>query len=174
MEDTSKEGSFFKDWVLPLAAAVIIAIIVNKTLFYMIEVPSTSMYPTIKVGDRLLVTKVYKPEKLKRGNIVVFKSKELGLTLVKRLVALPGETVDIDDMGDVFIDGKKLDEPYVIQKGLKAGHFKVPEGCYLFLGDNRRDSDDARYWKNPYISSNDIMGKAQFILFPFNRVTSVR
>lgn len=174
MEDTSNESNIFKDWILPLLAAVVIAIVVNKTLFYMIEVPSTSMYPTIKVGDRLLVTKVYKPENLKRGNIVVFKSKELNMTLVKRLIALPGDTVDIDEQGNVFINGEKISEPYVIQKSPQSGHFEIPEGCYFFLGDNRRDSDDARYWNNPYIPGSDIMGKVQFLLYPFNRIASLR
>lgn len=170
MEDTSSNGNIFVDWILPLIAAVVIAVIVNKTLFFLVEVPTGSMFPTIKQGDRLLVTKVYNPGNLKRGNIVVFKSEELGMTLVKRLIALPGDVVDIKDDGTVIINGQQIDEPYVIQQGYKSAHFDVPEGCYLFLGDNRRDSSDARYWEMPYIQGSAIMGKAQFVIYPLNRI----
>jgi signal peptidase I len=174
MENTSNGGNILRDWIFPLIAAVIIAIVVNRTLFFLVEVPSGSMFPTIKEGDRLLVTKIYNPQKLNRGDIVVFKSKELNMTLVKRLIALPGDTVDIEDDGTLIINGEKKDEPYVIQKGLKSGHFEIPKNCYFFLGDNRRDSSDARYWKMPYIQGSDIIAKAQFRVYPFDRVGLIK
>lgn len=174
IKNNSTGVNIIKDWLLPIAAAILIAIIINKTLFFMIEVPSSSMYPTIKIGDRIAVTRIYNTNKLQRGDIIVFNSKELGIVLVKRLIGLPGDMVDIKENGELYINGKHKSEPYVIQNGGKSGTFKVPANSYFFLGDNRRDSFDAREWKNHYIPADDLVGKAQVLLFPFNRIKIVK
>jgi signal peptidase I len=127
------------------------------------------MYPTIKIGDRITVTRVYDKSKLKRGDIVVFYSYELKDRLIKRLIGLPGDEIDIKDNGQVFINGNKIEEPYVVYKEELGKQFKVPQDKYFFLGDNRADSRDARRWNNPYIDSKDIQGKAQFVIYPFKR-----
>lgn len=165
-----RQSNILKDWILPLAVAVVIAIIVNKTLFFMVEVPTTSMYPTIEKGDKLVVTKVYDTGSLKRGNVIVFWSDELNTTLVKRLIGIPGDKIEIMKDGSLYINGQLYPEPYVKQPGGKDGSFSVPENCFFFLGDNRRDSLDARYWNTPYIPAGKILGKAQMILFPLNRI----
>ncbi len=165
---------FIYDWVFPVAAAIVIALLINKFLFYKIHVPSPSMYPAIKPGDRIIVTRTYNLSKLKTGDIVVFYSEERGETLIKRLIGLPGQQVDIDEKGYVYINGVKLEEPYVQNRDNKTASFKVPENHYLFLGDNRADSLDARYWKNPYIDQSEIKGKARFIIYPFNRLGGLK
>lgn len=78
--------NFSKDWLLPIFAAIILATLINKFVFFNITVPSGSMYPTIKIGDKITVTKVYNKSKLKRGDIIVFYSYELKMRLVKRLI----------------------------------------------------------------------------------------
>lgn len=167
-----EEGSnnLLKDWVLPILAALVIAIVINKTLFFKSKIPTASMHPTIQKGDQVFVTRVYNKDKLHRGDIVLFNSKELNLLLVKRLIGLPGDTVEIKQGGVVYINGTMIDEPYVINKDNKTGTFKVPENSFLFLGDNRADSFDSRYWKNPYIEKKDIVGRAWIIIYPFNRI----
>ena len=160
---------FIQEWVIPIGAALLIAFIIHTFIFFQIKVPSESMYPTIKIGDRILVTKVYDKSKLKNGDIVVFYSDELKLTLIKRLIGVPGDEVKVNAAGEVYINGKKLDEPYVVNKSNISKNFKVPEGKYLFFGDNRAVSDDARLWNNPYIDGKEIKGKAQVIVFPFKR-----
>ncbi|WP_373897653.1 signal peptidase I [Haloimpatiens sp. FM7315] len=165
----------FKEWIVPIAAAVIIAIFINTFLFFFINVPTGSMYPTIKPGDKIGVTKVYNRDKLQRGDIVVFYSNELGSMLIKRLIGIPGDKVDISEDGTVYINGAKQEESYVVQDGGNTGvSFKVPEGKFLFLGDNRGNSLDARYWNNKYIDSKDIKGKAHFILLPFSRIGKLK
>ncbi|AJA46952.1 putative signal peptidase I-2 [Clostridium pasteurianum DSM 525 = ATCC 6013] len=156
-------------YTLCIMAAVILAILVNKLILFKIKVPTASMYPTIKINDQIFVTRIYNKDNLKTGDIVVFKSKELKEELVKRLIGIPNDTVEITDKGIVYVNGKQLDEPYVINNGGKSGIYKVPEGHYFFLGDNRMNSRDSRYWNNPYIDSSDIEGKAQIIVYPFNR-----
>lgn len=173
-------NTFFKilyDWGIPILVAVIVYIIITKLLFFNIKVPTSSMYPTIKPGDRIVTTVVHNVSKLKREDIIVFYSREKKERMVKRLIGLPGDVIDIKRDGSVYINGKKLNEPYVknqikeneIYFGIHLGKYKVPEGHYFFLGDNRANSWDSRYWKNPYIDGKDIIGKARFVFFPFSR-----
>jgi len=161
--------NIFNDFILPVLIGIVITLLINKFLFFQIRVPSESMYPTIKVGDRILVTRVYNKENLKRGDIVVFKSDELGMVLIKRLIGLPGDKIEINGSGEVFINGEKLEQPYVVNNDNEEGTFEVPENHYFFLGDNRPGSFDSRRWKDPYIDGKKIMGKAQFIIYPFRR-----
>ena len=157
------------DWVMPIVLAIILAILINRFLFYKIKVPTESMYPTIKVGDKIIVTKVYDRTKLERSDIVVFYSNELKDTLIKRLIGLPGDEIEIKENGQVFINGNKSEESYVVYNEDLGKKFKVPQDKYLFFGDNRARSWDARKWEQPYIDSKDIKGKAQFIISPFKR-----
>lgn len=167
--------NFFKEWIIPIATALILAILINKFLFFFISVPTESMYPTIKPGDKIGVTKVYNRNKLRRGDIIVFYSKELDVMLIKRLIALPGDKVDVDENGRVYINGKKQQEDYVKQYGGKTSmSFEVPKDKFLFFGDNRGNSLDARYWANKYIDKSDIKGKAHFVIFPFDRIGNLK
>lgn len=165
---------FFRDWVYPVLAAVVIALLINKFILFKIYVPSESMVPTIMIGDQIFVTKVYNTDNIRRGDILVFYSEELGDLLIKRVIGLPGENIDIKDDGSVYVNDTKIDEPYVVDPSTKEGHFSVPEDHFLFLGDNRINSKDSRYWSNPYINKKHIKGKARIIVFPFKRFGEVK
>lgn len=164
-----KIKQFLYDWIIPIGVAIILAALINKFLFFQARVPSESMYPTIKIGDRMIVTRVHDKSKLKRGDIVVFYSRELKDTLIKRLVGLPGDKVEVKSNGEVYVNDQKINEPYVVYNDNLAKTFNVPANKYLFFGDNRPVSDDARRWINPYIDAKDIQGKAQFLIYPFSR-----
>ncbi|WP_291637988.1 signal peptidase I [Clostridium sp.] len=163
----------FQDWILPIIAAIIIAFIINKLIFFNVTVPTGSMLPTINLNDKILVTRVHNTNNLNHGDIVVFHSDELGgekgEDLIKRLIGLPNDVVEIKEDGSVYINSKKTNESYVVYPGGKTGEFTVPEDTYFFMGDNRANSLDARYWENPYISKDAIMGKARIIISPFSR-----
>ncbi|OOM68530.1 signal peptidase I [Clostridium sp. BL-8] len=163
----TKMYKFFKEWVVPIVCALAIAFLLRKFVFFNVYVPTGSMIPTINKNDKVLVTRIMSLNSLKRGDIIVFDSDELGETLVKRLIGLPGDKIDIKN-GEVFVNGNKLEDDYVKNKDKYNGSFEVPEGKYFFLGDNRPISNDARYWKNHYIDGSKIEGKAQFIFYPFN------
>lgn len=165
---------FVKEWVLPILAAVFIAILINKFVFFNVKIPSGSMIPTLNIEDKLIVARVHNTEKLQRGDIVVFNSDELNEIVIKRLIGLPGDHVEVFN-GTVTVNGETLEEDYVknneyIQADLV---FDVPEGKYFFLGDNRANSYDARKWKNPYIDEKDIMGKAIFKYYPFSDIGKI-
>ena len=170
MSGKEKLKSFFKEWVIPFVIEILVVLLLVKYVFFFVRVPTASMVPTIMEHSYLFATRVHNPEKsLERGDVVVFYSDELQEKMVKRLIGLPNENVVVNENGEVFIDGEKLDEPYVKFKGFQTGEFDIPDDCYLFFGDNRGHSYDARLWENPYISGDDIIGEIHFTIYPFNK-----
>ena len=139
------------------------------------DVPTGSMENTIMPGDRLIGNRLaYRSKSPERGDIVIFRYPDNEEELyVKRVIGLPGETVDIRD-GYIYIDGRIRRWTRLSQRGLDGGdgnyHFEVPEDSYLMLGDNRNDSWDARYWTNPYVREDKILGKAAVIYWPVHDI----
>lgn len=165
----SKEAGFFREWIVPALVALLAAVLLRAFVLFQAEIPSTSMVPTLNVGDRIWVTKTYNTDNIKRGDIVVFKSEELDDTLIKRVIGLPGDDITIVN-GEISINGEKLQEDYVVNKDNWNGEYHVPEGKFFFCGDNRPVSYDSRKWKNPYIDEKDIVGKARLRVYPFSEI----
>lgn len=168
--------NFIKEWVIPSLIALVIALLINRFIFQIVEVPTGSMISTIMPGDRLYVNKMFNINNVERGDILVFDSEEISKYLVKRLIGLPGDKIEINSDGEVYINGEKLDEPYAVKPtGEQLEQtFEVPEDCYFFLGDNRPQSQDARSWKQPYINEKYIKGEALYRLFPFNKIGKLK
>lgn len=162
----------FKEWIIPIIAALVLVILINKFLFFNVYVPSTSMVPTINKDDKMVITRIYNTNNIKRGNIIVFYSDELNKTLIKRVVGLPGDHIVIHD-GIVNINGEDIKEDYVQNNEKFNGDFDVPEKKFFFLGDNRANSNDGRRWINPYINEECIKGEAIFRFYPFNKLGSL-
>ena len=106
-----------------------------------------AMAPTLQDGERLAVTSIVEP--LERGDIVVFRYPvDESKTFVKRIVGLPGDEIGVVD-GRVTVNGRLLEEPYVLaanRSSDRLGPYKVPDGQYFVVGDNRRNSSDSRHW----------------------------
>lgn len=168
-----KIKKILSNWVSIIVFAIVIALVINKFILFVISVPSGSMYPTIKPKDRIITTRIYNFNNIKRGDILVFYSEELQETMVKRVIGFPNDLVEIKEDGSIFINGNRIDESYVMYPDNRNGKFKVPDDEYLFLGDNRLHSFDSRSWKDPFIKAENIKGKAVFILFPFERVSKL-
>lgn len=132
-------------------------LLVRKFLWFTV-VDAHSMSPTLEAGDRRLTLKTASGYGYRRGEVLVFHSREYGRDMVKRLVGLPGEKVSIRN-GKVFVEGRPLTETYVVKAGAYQGDFLIPEGKYFFLGDNRAVSLDSRVWKEPFIKGEDIKGR---------------
>lgn len=173
MENTSDykiiSKKIFKEWIIPIAAALAIAMLINKFLFFNVYVPSESMAPTINIDDKMIVTRIFNINNIRRGDIIVFYSDELKETLIKRVIGLPGDHIVIHD-GIVNINGNDTTEDYVKNNMKYNGTFDVPENEFFFLGDNRSNSWDSRRWKKPYIDKDSIKGKAVFRFYPFNNM----
>ena len=116
------------------------------------------MAPTLRPGIVLLTRRLRRSDGVRRGDVVVLRSAELGRRVVKRVVGLPGETVVVDSRG-VSVDRVPLDEPYVLENGGPEGSFSVPDGAYLVLGDNRARSSDSRSWRQPFVARSAVEGR---------------
>lgn len=161
-----------KEWLKSILIAIVVALAINNGLVVNATVPTSSMETTIMVGDRVIANRLaYLNEEPARGDIVVFiQDEDNGKPYVKRLIGLPGDTVEIIN-GKVYIDGTKLEEPYADEEDIRSfGPYEVPAEHYFFLGDNRSVSKDARLWNNPYIEKEKILGKVIFRLFPDIRI----
>ena len=160
------KGGFFREWIIPIIAAIGIAFLINKFLVYNVYIPSESMVPTLNIGDKLIVTRVYDTDKIKRGDIIVFFSEELNEVLIKRAIGLPGDHIKIHD-GIINVNGEDIKEDYVKNNESYDGDFNVPDNKFFFLGDNRSSSYDARKWINPFIDASNIQGRARIKFYPF-------
>lgn len=159
------------EWVKIIVSAAAIAFVLNTFIIANSEVPSGSMENTIMTGDRVIGSRLsYKFDEPERGDIAIFHFPDNEkIYYVKRIIGLPGETVDIVD-GKVYIDGSDtpLDEPYIREPMIPEPpmHFDVPEGCYFMMGDNRNYSLDARRWNNTYVKKEKIIAKVLFRYYP--------
>ncbi len=185
------------EWIVLIVAAIVIAVVIKSFLFQAFYIPSASMEPTLMVGDRVLVNKLsYDLHDVHRGDIVVFAAEpnkewhKAGIDdLVKRVIALPGETITQCSGEKVCIDGKILDESYLpkntpsifptslpkLSDGTNAcapdspdGGCKVPAGMVFVMGDNRTNSQDSRV--NGPIKQSSIVGRVFLRIWPIDRI----
>ena len=144
-------------------------VILFKTVFVFSFVPSGSMEGSIMTGDFLISSRYdVGAEELERYDVLAFTAPdEPKKTYVKRLIGLPGETIEVLN-GKVYADGVELDSSFIKGWQNKSGDgvYEVPEGCYFFLGDNRNNSYDSRFWDNKYVPLENIQAKARWIVFP--------
>jgi signal peptidase I len=189
----------FRDTVEAIVVALLLAFVIRAFVVQAFKIPSGSMLETLQIGDHLLVTKfaydlrlpstvfldttdgkvLYTVSDPERGDIIVFKYPEDETKdFIKRIIALPGETIEIRDKV-VYIDGQPLDEPYVRHTKHTMepvrdnfGPYTVPEGRYFVMGDNREASHDSRWW-GP-VKREKIVGKALVIYWSWGSITDVR
>ncbi len=163
------------EWVLLIAGALVIAIVIKTFLFQAFYIPSASMDPTLKVHDRVLVNKLsYHLHSVHRGDIVVFSAPPDERTaqikdLVKRVVGLPGDTIQAIN-GQVYVNDRLLKEPY-LPKGTRTDNLPrtvVPANSYFMMGDNRTYSSDSRVF-GP-IKRSTIIGRAFVKMWPLSRL----
>ena len=158
------------EYIKMIIFVVVVVLIVNNFLLINARVPSESMEKTIMTGDRFFGNRLaYLFDDPERFDIVVFKYPDDESQLfVKRVIGLPGETVEIKD-GKVYINGSEtpLDDSFTPETPTgDYGPYVVPDGSYFMLGDNRNHSGDSRFWKQPYVEKEKIVGKAIFRYFP--------
>ena len=175
-EELSSGDSFKMDlffWLQALVAALITLILLFTFVGRIIGVDGESMYPTLHHGDLLLLQSIgYEPE---QGDVVVL-TKEFDASegpIVKRVIAVGGQTVDIDyDAGTVSVDGQVLDEPYINEPmerpmGESISDVVVPEGSIFVMGDNRNHSSDSRDVTLGTVDERYVLGRAVWVLLPF-------
>src|SRR6266705_1460230 len=170
------EQTTISEYLESLLVTVILALFGTSFIVQAFKIPSASMEGTLLIGDHLLVNKfifggtgawyekLLPYRQLERGDIIVFKYPYADHQhFVKRVIGLPGDHLKLID-GDVFIDGKRLYEPYAvhewrpeIRKYVQGDEIVVPPGRYFAMGDNRDHSQDSRYWG--FVDRDAIMGR---------------
>lgn len=181
------------EYVVIVAVAVAVALAVQAYLVKPYFVPTPSMAATLRPGDRVLVDRVsYRVHAPRRGDIVVFHAPGDGaVTLVKRLVGLPGETLQVRG-GSLYVDGRRLSEPYVHRTGGRPDAttpgepvdggtmrrpwsllkpYTVPADSYFVMGDNRAESSDSREWG--VVPRDRLIGAARVVYWPPGRWTAL-
>jgi len=187
------------DWVVTIAGAVAIVLAIKAWIVNPYRIPSSSMEPTLhcarpapgceaSTSDRVLANRfIYHFRDPKRGEIVVFKTPKLAKqecgsegTFVKRLIGLPGEVWD-ERQGYVYIDGRKLNEPYIrperrdnMTLGLgdippRGTYARIPKGYFLMMGDNRNSSCDSRRWG--LVPRKNLVGPVFATYWPPSRIS---
>ncbi|MGC7846696.1 signal peptidase I [Desulforudis sp. 1088] len=170
-----QRGSVLGELFESLAIAVVLAVIIRLFIFQPFFIPSGSMEPTLMTGDRIIVSKFsYHFSEPKRGDVIVFKyPKDPKRAFVKRVIGLPGETVQLKD-SKLIVNGRVVTEDY-LPPGLEFSDFgpqTVPRDMLFVLGDNRNNSDDSRVWG--YLPRGNLIGKAVFVYWPLTQIGLVR
>lgn len=176
--DKSRVKSELREWLEAIVIALVMALVIRAFVVQAFKIPSLSMYPTLKIGDRLFVNKfLYRFRDPQRWDVIVFKYPEdPSKDFIKRLVGLGGETVEIRD-GSIFVNGIKQALPAEIASnvyynsepyGAINQKVVVPPDHFYVLGDNSMNSRDSRAWG--FVSRKQLVGKAFVRWWPPHRI----
>lgn len=203
----SSQRAFFAELInSALIAFALVFLLIRPYLLQAFYIPSGSMEPTLhepdkftgRPGDRILVNKfIYLLSEPRRGDIIVFKAPPQALALeaqdsgtdyIKRVIGLPGDRVQVRQDDGVYINGKRLTEPYIQERahydwptndfsGNPTKPYLVPKGCLFVMGDNRNNSSDSRVWRDPSTGEAkpalplaNVQGKSLIIFWPPDRI----
>ena len=163
-----EEGAMsgFYDWVRCILFAISVVVVCLIFLFRLVDVEGRSMNNTLATNDKVIVTNLFYTPK-NNDIVVISHGAEYNSPIIKRVIAVAGQTVKVDyDNDQIIVDGVVLDEPYIEGStyGNNIGDNEIPEvipeGKIFVMGDNRNISNDARYWNNTYVKKEQIIGKA--------------
>lgn len=190
-----KIKAFLKETIETILIVFVLVVAIRSFIGEPRWIPSSSMKPTLQIGDNLIIEKIsYRFSEPKRGDIVVFYpphhvldpsllgkfSRMIGFfskdeAYIKRLIAIPGDTIKIVPDKGVYINGQLINEPYkkevftgICDSTMLCGPYTVPENKYYMMGDNRNDSTDSRYWGA--LPKERIVGKAFLRFWPIQRI----
>ena len=188
-----KKKSVAREWVESIVVAFILAMIIRTFVIQAFKIPTGSMRSTLLEGDLILVNKFIYGAKIpfidlnlpalrqpKRGDVIVFIYPESPKKdFIKRLVGLPGETLEIKD-GTVYVNDKPLLDSIFNQRyyynrgefGQEGRKIKIPDDNFFVLGDNSASSQDSRYWG--FVPRKNILGKALVIYWPPQRIRIIK
>ena len=169
------------DWLVSIIVDVALAFCIRTFLVEPYMVEGSSMYPTLKHHERLIVDKLsYFFTNPKRGEIVIFRfPKDESRDFIKRVIAVGGDTIEMKD-GQVFVNGQALKEDYIYKndpKGHNLSSYRktiVPEGTIFVLGDNRNNSEDSRFADVGFVPHKLVKGRALICFWPFSSMRVIK
>ena len=154
--------------IIPYIVIVIVVVLIRSFIVTPIRVSGPSMNPTLKSGYIMILNKL---AKIDRYDIVVINSKKSPNVLIKRVIGLPGETIEVKD-GDIYINDKKIKDKYGSGTTGDFEKITIPKNEYFVMGDNRPVSADSRIFGT--FSKKDIKGTTKLVLYPFNKIGNVK
>jgi len=173
----SSSGSEIYEWMQSLVSALLICVLVFAFFVRIIGIIGSSMVPTFHDKDSVIISNVlYEP---KQGDVIVLRKLAFEEEpIIKRVIAVAGQTVNIDFLkGIVYVDGKALDEPYIAEPTHNAldfdGEITVPENCVFVMGDNRNNSTDSRRSVIGCVDKRYILGKVLLRILPLNKFGAI-
>lgn len=185
--DPESFSAGFYDWIRCILIAISIVVVCLTFVFRMVEVDGRSMENTLLNADKVIVTDMfYQPHN--NDIVVISHATNYNSPIIKRVIATGGQTVKLDyDKQKIYVDGVELNEPYIKETTFSArdnmeefylptdseGNFVIPEGYLFVMGDNRGVSLDSRSPEIGLIRVEDVIGKAQFVVWPFSRFGNV-
>lgn len=167
----SSLGEEAKDWIVSIAVAVVLALLIRTFIVELYLVDGPSMRPTLQSAERLVVNKfIYRFRAPERGEILVFQyPRDPSRDFIKRVIAVPGDTIAIKE-GRVYVNGQLMNEPYILSR--TRGDYPeatVPEDSIFVMGDNRNNSEDSRFADVGFVPYGLIKGKAILVFWPFGQ-----
>ena len=172
-EKQTAKGRDLYEWVQSLVGSVLVVVAIFTFVIRMMGVDGHSKLNTLQHGDRLLVVNSMLYHDYKYGDIVILRKNGVfdDDPIVKRVIAVEGQTVDIDFAeGIVYVDGEALEEDYIREPTYTAEGTEfpltVPEGSIFVMGDNRNGSSDSRDYRLGTVDTRYVIGKAAFLIFP--------
>ena len=172
-EKQTAKGRDLYEWVQSLVGSVLVVVAIFTFVIRMMGVDGHSMLNTLQHGDRLLGVNSMLYHDYKYGDIVILRKNGVfdDDPIVKRVIAVEGQTVDIDFAeGIVYVDGEALEEDYIREPTYTAEGTEfpltVPEGSIFVMGDNRNGSSDSRDYRLGTVDTRYVIGKAAFLIFP--------
>ena len=161
-----------KSSVYALVLVAAIAVLIATLVLPVLQISGTSMEPTLNNGE---IVVLFKTTKLERGDLCGFSYSNK--ILIKRVIGLPGDYIAIDEEGNVFVNNKKIDEPYITEKGLGECDiefpYQVPENEFFLMGDNRSTSIDSRSTVIGCIPQDQIIGKIFLKVWPLSDISII-
>ncbi len=165
------------DWLETIVVALILALVIRAFFLQVFWIPSGSMEPTLDINDRIVVNKViYHFREPRRQEVIVFRQISMeGMPvrekrdLIKRLMGLPGEVLEIKD-GVVYINGAAVEEKHPMNRDFSNyGPVTIPPDSYFVMGDNRPASADTRFWGGRFLSKKNLIGPAFLRIWPLTK-----
>lgn len=159
--------------IYSLIIVAALAVLIATLMLPVLQISGTSMEPTLRDKDIIVLVK---SGELETGDLCAFNYQNK--VLIKRIIATPGDYVEITDNGDVYVNGRRLDEPYVTEKSLGECDiefpYQVPENRFFVLGDHRATSIDSRSTVIGCIEKEQMVGRVVLRIWPFNEFTIVK
>ena len=173
---SSSLGEEIKDWVVSIIVAIVLAFFIRHFIVELYIVDGPSMRPTLESHERLVVNKfIYRFRPPERGEILVFRyPRDPSRDFIKRVIAVPGDTIEIQSGGHVLVNDKLLTEDYILEK-TRSEYPKatVPPGTIFVMGDNRNNSEDSRFADVGFVPYDMIKGKAMLVFWPVDEFKSL-